>query len=65
MFEIVLFSFEDAMGEQQKYTTRDAALAQAHARKHKLRCIRNVYEAVDAGIAWNFTGVPDEVAAEA
>jgi hypothetical protein len=45
-YELTLFSFLDADGKEQDFTTTDPAAAQAHASRHGLVILHNRYEFV-------------------
>jgi hypothetical protein len=57
-YELTLFSFLDADGKEQEFTTTDPNLAQDHAARHGLAILRNRYEFVTSEPAADHTGNP-------
>ena len=57
-FELTLFSFLDASGLEQSFTTTDFEAARAHAARHGLVVLRNSYEFVSSQPVADFTGDP-------
>src|SRR5262249_33168349 len=55
-FELVLFSFLDARGVEQSFTTADADAARAHAASQGLVVLKNTYEFVTSEPVADFTG---------
>ena len=55
-YELTLFSFLDARGVEQKFTTTDPAAAHAHASRHGLVVLRNHYEFVTSEPVADYTG---------
>jgi hypothetical protein len=54
-FEVTLFSFLDAHGVEQPFTTTDPEVARAHAARHGLTLLRNTYEFVTSEPVADFT----------
>ena len=42
-YQLTLFSFLDAKGVEQSFTTTNPEIAQAHANPHRLLLLRNTY----------------------
>lgn len=63
MWEVEVYTFEDADGVEQTFTTQDAEEAKEYAREHGYRAVRNVYEFADSETLCDFTGQPQEVEA--
>jgi hypothetical protein len=61
-YELTLFSFLDAAGVEQSFTTTDLKVAQAHAARHGLVVLRNTYEFVTSEPVADFTGAPAVIA---
>jgi hypothetical protein len=61
-FELTLFSFLDASGVEQPFTTTDPDIARAHGFRHGLLVLRNTYEFVQSEPIADFTGDPIVVA---
>jgi hypothetical protein len=61
-FELTLFSFIDAAGVEQPFTTTDPEMAHAHAARHGLLMLRNTYEFVQSEPVADFTGAPAVIA---
>jgi hypothetical protein len=57
-YELTLFSFVDAAGAEQPFTTTDPEAARAHAARHGLLVLRNTYEFVTSEPAADFTAAP-------
>lgn len=55
-YQLTLFSFLDAKGVEQSFTTTSPELAQAHAKRHRLQVLRNTYEFVTSEPVGDFTG---------
>jgi hypothetical protein len=55
-FEMTVFSFVDAKGVEQPFTTTDPEQARAHAARHGLVVLRNSYEFVSSVPVADFTG---------
>ncbi len=60
--ELTLFSFLDAAGAEQPFTTTDPDAARAHAARHGLLVLRNAYEFVQSEPVADFTGDPTVIA---
>ena len=52
---ITVYTFEDASGVEQTYTTTNAAEAREHGQRYSLRVIANEHEFSDSEVAWDFT----------
>jgi hypothetical protein len=63
-YELVLFSFLDAAGVEQSFTTTDPEAARAHAARHRLLVLRNSYEFCNSEPAADFTGAPAVIAGD-
>jgi hypothetical protein len=63
-FELTLFSFLDAQGVEQAFTTTDAQQARAHAARNHLVVLRNRYEFATSEPVADFTGQPTVIAGE-
>jgi hypothetical protein len=61
-FELTLFSFLDAAGVEQPFTTTDPEAARVHAAQNGLVMLRNTYEFVTSEPAADFTGKPVVIA---
>jgi hypothetical protein len=61
-FELTLFSFLDAQGVEQPFTTTDPEIARAHAAEHKLVMLENSYEFVTSAPVADFSGAPAVIA---
>jgi hypothetical protein len=61
-FDLTLFSFLDASGVEQPFTTTDPEVARAHAARHKLVLLQNRYEFVTSQPIADFTGGPIVIA---
>jgi hypothetical protein len=57
-YELTLFSFLDASGLEQPFTTTDLEVARAHAVQHGLVVLRNSYEFVSSEPIADFTAAP-------
>jgi hypothetical protein len=57
-YELTLFSFLDASGVEQSFTTADPEVAHAHAALHGLLVLSNNYEFVGSEPVSDFTGTP-------
>jgi hypothetical protein len=57
-FELALFSFLDAAGVEQTFTTTDLKAARAHAARNGLLVLHNRYEFVTSEPVADFTGTP-------
>jgi hypothetical protein len=57
-YELTLFSFADAEGKEQQFTTIDPNQAQDHAARHRLLILRNCYEFVTSEPGADHTGNP-------
>jgi hypothetical protein len=55
-FELTLFSFLDARGVEQPFTTADERQARAHAALNRLVLLRNTYEFVHSELVADFSG---------
>jgi hypothetical protein len=55
-YKLTLFSFLDAAGAEQSFTTPDAEAARAHAARHRLLVLRNTYEFVSSEPVADCTG---------
>jgi hypothetical protein len=51
-----VFSFLDAAGAEQLFTTTDPEAARTHAARHRLLVLRNTYEFVQSEPVADFTG---------
>jgi hypothetical protein len=56
MAEITLYSFEDAEGNEETFTTLNYDEAREHAIQHQLRLIAQTYEYTDQEMLWDYTG---------
>ena len=63
-YELTLYSFLDAAGVEQPFTTADAEEARAHAARHRLVALRNCYEFVGSEPVADFTGAPAVLAGD-
>jgi hypothetical protein len=63
-FELTLFSFLDAQGVEQAFTTTDARQAREHAARHRLVVLRNRYEFASSEPVADFSGRPTAIAGE-
>ena len=63
-FELTLFSFLDASGLEQSFTTTDFEAARAHAAQHGLVVLRNSYEFVSSQPVADFTVAPTVIAGD-
>lgn len=54
MATITVYTFEDAQGAEDSYTTQNPREAQERGRKYGLRVIANEYEFADSETAWDF-----------
>jgi hypothetical protein len=61
-YELTLFSFLDARGVEQSFTTTDPKAARVHAARHRLVMVRNTYEFVTSEPVADFTGAPAVIA---
>jgi hypothetical protein len=61
-YEIIVFSFLDAAGVEQPFTTTDSEAARNHAARHGLLVLRNTYEFVQSEPVADFTGDPAVIA---
>jgi hypothetical protein len=61
-FELTLFSFLDASGLEQSFTSADPEVARAHAAQHGLVVLRNSYEFVSSQPVADFTSDPVVIA---
>jgi hypothetical protein len=61
-FELSLFSFLDAAGVEQAFTTPDPEAAHAHAARHRLLVLHNTYEFVSSQPIADFTNGPTVIA---
>jgi hypothetical protein len=57
MAELTLYSFEDAEGNEDTYTTMDPNEAREFARENRLKMIAQTYEYSDSVVVEDFTGV--------
>jgi hypothetical protein len=57
-YELTLFSFLDAAGTEQPFTTTDPEVARAHAAQHGLTVLANTYEFVGSEPVADFTTSP-------
>lgn len=59
---VTVYTFEDASGVEQCWTTMNATEAQEHAFQHGYKCIANEFEWSDSEVAWDFTdtGIDEE-----
>ena len=57
-YELTLFSFLNASGVEQVFTTTDPEVAHAHAAKQGLVVLRNTYEFVGSEPVADATGTP-------
>lgn len=55
-YELTLFSFLDASGVEQPFTTTDPEIAHAHAAEHGLVVLRNTYEFIGSEPVGDFMG---------
>lgn len=55
-YELTLFSFLDASGVEQPFTTTDPEIAHAQAAEHGLMVLRNTYEFIGSESVSDFTG---------
>jgi hypothetical protein len=63
-YEVTLFSFLDASGLEQSFTTTDLEVARAHAAQHGLVVLRNSYEFVSSQPVTDFTVAPTVIAGD-
>jgi hypothetical protein len=63
-YELTLYSFLDAAGVEQPFTTADPEAARAHAARHRLLVLRNTYEFAHSQPAADFTGAPAVIAGD-
>jgi hypothetical protein len=63
-YELTLFSFLDAAGVEQPFTTTDPEVARTHAARHGLLVLRNTYEFVTSEPVADFTGTPAVIAGD-
>jgi hypothetical protein len=63
-YELTLFSFLDAAGAEQSFTTPDAEVARAHAARHRLLVLHNTYEFVSSKPVADFTGARAVIAGD-
>jgi hypothetical protein len=61
-YELTLFSFLDAAGVEQPFTTTDQEVARAHAAQNGLVMLRNTYEFITSEPVADFTGKPVVIA---
>jgi hypothetical protein len=61
-YEVTLYSFLDAAGAEQPFTTSDLEVARAHAAQHGLVVLRNSYEFVSSQPVADFTSDPVVIA---
>jgi hypothetical protein len=61
-YELTLFSFHDAAGVEQTFTTTDPEAAHAYAARHGLLVLRNRYEFVTSEPVADFTDTPAVIA---
>ena len=61
---MTLFSFLDAAGVEQPFTTTDPEVARAHAARHGLVMLRNTYEFVISEPVADFAGPPAVIAGD-
>jgi hypothetical protein len=65
---MIRYTFADARGVEQSFSTTDAEEARTIAQEQNLRAVRNVFEFSDSETAWDFTheenadGTPQETA---
>lgn len=52
---VTVYTFEDADGTEDSYTTTNAHEAQARGATYGLRVIAHQYEWADSEVAWDFT----------
>ena len=55
MSSIILYTFEDADGEEDTFQTSDAQEAERRGREHNLAVYANEYEYADRDLVWDFT----------
>lgn len=67
MATISVYTFEDADGNEQEYSTQNSIEAKEYASKYNLRVVDNEYEWSDSSLVaeWDFTEKPEALAAEA
>lgn len=58
MSTIEVYTFEDARGEPDSYTTLDPQHARERAQRYGLRVVAREYEYADSETVWDFT--PDD-----
>jgi hypothetical protein len=61
---LTLFSFLDAGGVEQPFTTPDLEVARAHAARHGLLVLRNTYDFVTSESVADFTVAPAVIAGD-
>lgn len=60
MAEITVYTFEDADGAEDTYTTQDPTEARERGQRYGLRVLANVYEWTEAPVAWDFTASEED-----
>lgn len=55
-YQLTLFSFLDANGVEQSFTTTSPEAAQAYASRHRLSVLRNTYEFITSEPVADYTG---------
>lgn len=55
MATITLYTFEDADGTEDTFTTYDATVARERGEKYDMKVIANEYEWSDSEVVWDFT----------
>jgi hypothetical protein len=63
-YQLTLFSFLDAAGAEQPFTTPDREAARAHAARHRLLVLRNTYDFVTSEPVADFTAAPAVIAGD-
>jgi hypothetical protein len=63
-YELTLFSFLDAAGVEQPFTTTDPEVARAHAARHRLLLVENTYGWAGSVPVADFTGATAVIAGD-
>jgi hypothetical protein len=63
-FELTLFSFLDAQGVEQDFTTTDPKVAREYAARNNLVLMRNTYEFVNSQPVADFSGSSTVIASD-
>lgn len=60
MSTVTVYTFEDADGTEDTYTTQSAIEAKDRGQRERMRVIANEYEWTDSEMAWDFTPPGDQ-----